>query len=165
MAAAVASFNARKDEIITSTSRSMKATKTAVSETIRETKVTSTLTTVNKQTLLTSLENTDISERILSHQVAANTVHARELASLQLKYAPAERKPCPWLLSLRRTSKRTALACQRRTNQSKRSSYGRATGRRPPRFGSPLGTRRKRESSTTRTRSTRRSSSPRRSSR
>lgn len=33
------------------------------------------------------LSETELTKSILSHQVAANAVHARELAALQLKYA------------------------------------------------------------------------------
>ena len=44
-------------------------------------------TTTTTTHLTAGLEDANLASKILSHQVAADAVHSRELAALQLKYA------------------------------------------------------------------------------
>ena len=46
-----------------------------------------TTTTTTTTHLTAGLEDANLASKILSHQVAADAVHSRELAALQLKYA------------------------------------------------------------------------------
>ena len=81
----IANFRKKEDALIGDLSGSIDAKNAAATEAVYTTKTTSELSITNQMELMKSLEGTGLSKSILSHQVAANTVHARELAALQLK--------------------------------------------------------------------------------
>ena len=83
----IANFRKKEDALIGDLSGSIDAKNAAATEAVYTTKTTSELSITNQMELMKSLEGTSLSKSILSHQVAANTVHARELAALQLKYS------------------------------------------------------------------------------
>ncbi|KAH8065504.1 hypothetical protein JL720_12734 [Aureococcus anophagefferens] len=83
----IANFRKKEDALIGDLSGSIDAKNAAATEAVYTTKTTSELSITNQMELMKSLEGTGLSKSILSHQVAANTVHARELAALQLKYS------------------------------------------------------------------------------
>ena len=66
-------------------------------------------TTTTTTHLTAGLEDANLASKILSHQVAADAVHSRELAALQLKYAT-------------KTTELDAAHATRRTGPSKRRS-------------------------------------------
>ena len=81
----ISSFDKRKDALLGDVEGDIKSRRVGLEQTKYNTMSVNEMSVTNQVALTSALEGTDLTKSILSHQVAANTVHARELAALQLK--------------------------------------------------------------------------------